>query len=91
MLVAVADAIGQCAAKSAGGLEIDAASLDSTHMHVLIRYSGRDIENTGQMACRPDDEGDSPINYAQRARLAQGEVVLLRVRASALGQHPEYI
>ena len=46
MLAAVAEAIAECVAKSAGGLAVAAAAIDSTHTHLLIRYSGRDIEIT---------------------------------------------
>jgi hypothetical protein len=48
MLAAVAEAIAQCVAKSAVGLAVAAASLDSTPMHLLIPYSGRDIEVTAK-------------------------------------------
>ena len=48
MLAAVADAIGQCVEKSADGLTIAAAALDSTHMHLLIAYGGRNIDATAK-------------------------------------------
>jgi len=46
MILAVADAIGECVGKSNGGLAVAAATIVSTHMHLLIPYSGRDIDRT---------------------------------------------
>jgi REP element-mobilizing transposase RayT len=44
MIEAVADAIGQCAADSPW--RVAAASIEPTHMHLLITYSGIDIDRT---------------------------------------------
>jgi REP element-mobilizing transposase RayT len=44
----VADAIGGCVAESASGLAIAAAAIESTHIHLLIPYSGRDIHKTAK-------------------------------------------
>ena len=44
----VAASIGQCIAKSGGGLKVMAAAIEPTHMHLLIPYSGRDIEITAK-------------------------------------------
>jgi len=44
MIDAVAGAIGQCAAESPW--HIAAASIEPTHMHLLITYSGIDIDRT---------------------------------------------
>lgn len=46
MIQAVADAVGECVVKSNGGLAVAAATIVSTHMHLLIPYSGRDIDRT---------------------------------------------
>lgn len=45
---AVATALGECVERSNGGLAIAAAGIESTHMHLLIPYSGRDIEKTAK-------------------------------------------
>ena len=44
MIEAVVDALGQCTIASPW--QIEAASVESTHLHVLITYSGLDIERT---------------------------------------------
>lgn len=44
MLLAVEDAIGKCAAQS--DWKIVAASLETTHVHLLLTYTARDIDNT---------------------------------------------
>ena len=44
----VAAAIGECVNRSDGGLTITAASIESTHMHLLLPYSGRDIHKTAK-------------------------------------------
>lgn len=44
----VADAIAECVAKSRGGLAIAEAAIESTHIHLLIPYSGRDIHKTAK-------------------------------------------
>ena len=44
MIEAVAEAIGQCAAESPW--RIAAASIEATHLHLLITYSGLDIDRT---------------------------------------------
>ncbi len=46
MLEAIEDAICRCVATSNGGLSIAAATIEATHMHLLIPYSGRDIHKT---------------------------------------------
>lgn len=48
MIDAVAAAIAECVEKSQGGLTIVAASIVATHFHLLIPYSGRDIDKTGK-------------------------------------------
>lgn len=48
MIETIARAIGNCVEKSDGGLTIAAATIQQTHMHLLIPYSGRDIENTSK-------------------------------------------
>ena len=46
MTAAVADAIGACVAKSNGGLRIAAGAIDHTYFHLLLPYTGRDIDRT---------------------------------------------
>jgi hypothetical protein len=46
MVNAVVAAIGECVRISRGELTVAAAAVESTHMHLLIPYSGRDIDNT---------------------------------------------
>jgi hypothetical protein len=46
MIDAVANAIAQCIANSGGGLAVAAVAIVPTHFHVLIPYSGRDIDKT---------------------------------------------
>ena len=48
MIDAVVTAIAECIANSAGGLTIVAAAIESTHIHALIPYSGRDIGKTAK-------------------------------------------
>jgi REP element-mobilizing transposase RayT len=48
MVDAVIDAITDCAAVSAGGFAVVAAAIESTHVHLLIPYSGRDIDKTAK-------------------------------------------
>ena len=48
MIAAVVGAIAECVATSAGGLAVAAAAIEPTHMHLLIPYSGRDIDITGK-------------------------------------------
>jgi hypothetical protein len=48
MVEAVVGAIGHCIARSRGGLKIMAAAIEPTHLHLLIPYSGRDIETTAK-------------------------------------------
>jgi REP element-mobilizing transposase RayT len=48
MARAVVDAIGECVRSSEGGLTIVAAAIEPTHTHLLIRYSGRDIDKTSK-------------------------------------------
>jgi hypothetical protein len=40
--------LGNCVVESRGGLAIRAASIEATHMHLLIPYTGRDIDNTAK-------------------------------------------
>ena len=46
MIDAVAGALALCADRSGDGLSIVAATIQPTHMHLLIPYSGRDIHRT---------------------------------------------
>jgi hypothetical protein len=46
MIDAIVGAIAECVAQSNGGLLIAAMTIESTHMHLLIAYSGRDIDVT---------------------------------------------
>jgi REP element-mobilizing transposase RayT len=46
MIDAIVDAIAECVAQSNGGLPIAAMTIEPTHMHLLIAYSGRDIDVT---------------------------------------------
>lgn len=48
MIEVIVSAIQECVRKSNGGLKIMAAAIESTHMHLLIPYSGRDIEITAK-------------------------------------------
>jgi hypothetical protein len=48
MTAAVAIGIGNCILRSHGGLKVMAAAIEPTHMHLLIPYSGRDIEITAK-------------------------------------------
>jgi hypothetical protein len=48
MALAVVEAIGECVSRSGGGLKVMAAAIESTHMHLLIPYSPRDIEVTAK-------------------------------------------
>ena len=48
MVTVLENALGECVAKSAGGLRIVAASIESTHMHLLIPFSNRNIDNTAK-------------------------------------------
>lgn len=43
MIAAIAEAIEDCVLRSNGGLKIVAATIEPTHMHLLIPNSGRDI------------------------------------------------
>lgn len=44
MITNVMDTIGECVLKSKGGLTIVAAAIEPTHFHLLIPFSGRDID-----------------------------------------------
>ena len=46
MTRAVANGIGGCVAKSEGGLLVAAAAIAHTHFHLLLPYTGRDIDGT---------------------------------------------
>jgi REP element-mobilizing transposase RayT len=48
MIDIVAATLGECIKTSAGGLTIMAATIEPTHIHLLIPYSGRDIEKTAK-------------------------------------------
>jgi REP element-mobilizing transposase RayT len=48
MIEAVVGAIQQCAADSAGGFAVAAATIEPTHLHLLIPYTGRDIDKTAR-------------------------------------------
>ena len=48
MIERMVRAIGECVAKSNGGLAIAAMSIEPTHMHLLIPYNGRDIDVTAK-------------------------------------------
>lgn len=48
LIEAVADALGKCVDRSKGELSISAAGIESTHMHLLIPYSGREIDKTAK-------------------------------------------
>ncbi len=48
MMDAVVDSIAHCIAVSAGGLAVAAAAIGTTHFHLLIPYSTRNIENTAK-------------------------------------------
>jgi hypothetical protein len=48
MMDIVAQTLGECVAKSNGGLSIAALAIEPTHMHVLIPYSERDIDVTAK-------------------------------------------
>jgi hypothetical protein len=43
---AIEEAITDCVAKSKGGFYVSAGTIESTHMHLLLPYTGRDIHNT---------------------------------------------
>ena len=45
MSVAIANALGECAKK---GLAITACAIDSTHTHLALPYSPRDIDTTAK-------------------------------------------
>ncbi len=46
MIDAVAGALDSCVDQSGGGLSIAAATIQTTHMHLLIPCAGRDIHHT---------------------------------------------
>lgn len=46
MLDVIGEAIGGCVSRSAGDLRIVALGLNPTHVHLLIRYTSRDIDVT---------------------------------------------
>ena len=48
MIDVVVTAIADCIAASAGGLSVVAAAIEPTHIHLLIPYSGRDIDKTAK-------------------------------------------
>ncbi len=48
MVRAVVDGVADCVRSSAGELRVAAAAVESTHMHLLIPYSGWDIDKTAK-------------------------------------------
>lgn len=46
MIACVIEAIAECVAKSQGGLKIMAATIEPTHLHLLLPDTGRKIETT---------------------------------------------
>lgn len=48
MIEVIAGTLEELIRKSNGGFSIAAAAIEPTHMHLLIPYSGRDIENTAK-------------------------------------------
>ena len=40
--------MGNCVRLSKGGLVIAAMAIETTHMHIAIGYTGRDIDTTGK-------------------------------------------
>ena len=48
MIDAVAHALADCIARSGGGLSIAALTIETTHMHLLLPYTGRDIHRTAK-------------------------------------------
>ncbi len=46
MIEATANELGRLIAQSRGGLRVSAAAIESTHMHLLLPYTGRDIDRT---------------------------------------------
>lgn len=48
MVGAVVAALTECVRESNGGLTIVAAAVESTHMHLLIPYNGRNIDKTAK-------------------------------------------
>ena len=78
MIAAVAGALAQCVAKSGGGLAVAAATIEPTHVHFLIPYSGRDIDITvkwlADQTTRP-----SITRPARGPSVVQGQLVLVRL------------
>ncbi len=48
MIAAIADAVGQCVRSANGGLVVAAMAIETTHMHLALGYTGRDIDTTGK-------------------------------------------
>lgn len=48
MRAVIADTLGDLIARSRGGLSVTAATIEPTHVHLLIPYSGRDIDITAK-------------------------------------------
>jgi REP element-mobilizing transposase RayT len=55
MIQAVADAVGDCVAKSEW--RIVAAAIEETHMHLLMTYTTRDIDNTAKWIAQQTTKG----------------------------------
>ena len=48
MIAVIADTVGELIKRSKGDLRASAAAIETTHMHLLLPYTGRDIENTAK-------------------------------------------
>ncbi len=48
MSAAIADAVGACVAQAGDGLIVAAAAVDTMHMHLLLPYTGRDIDKSAK-------------------------------------------
>ncbi len=86
MIAAALEAVASCIEKSDGGLAVSAAAIEPTHIHLLIPYSGRDIHKTVKWIADQMTKAHSQDDGPQNSRLVQGQVVLVRVRTSPLGQ-----
>jgi hypothetical protein len=48
MMATITQSLRDCIAKSNGGLIVDAFAIETTHMHLALPYTGRDIDNTAK-------------------------------------------
>ncbi len=48
MIEAIVDTLEKMIEQSHSGLRISAAAIESTHMHLLLPYTGKDIDNTAK-------------------------------------------